>query len=234
MAIQNDGGGNVTTNRTKKVTSPVSTKPLSIRQMNTPAVPSITPKAPSYAPQSGSFTPISGMTDTFGAAGGADGGMSDDDYLASGADSAYSAQIAALMRALEGQQADSTAQRSKYEVDYGSTLKNLGWNQDDPSTPDVDEGAWNFSDTNTAAGRAFQNQQNDFAGRGLLQSSLYGTANDNLTRSLNDQLGGINTSKQSFFDDLTRQGTAFQNDNTFAQQQARAEALQRRAGQIAL
>lgn len=158
--------------------------------------------------------------------------LSDQDFLAG--DSNYQAQLAALLKALSDQQADSTAQQSKYNVDYGSALQNLGWSPDDPATADVNEGAWNFGDQNTAAGRAFQNQQNDFAGRGLLQSSLYGTANDNLTRSLNDQLGGINTAKQNFFDDLTRQGSAFAGENTLAQQQAKAEALARRAAGVSL
>jgi len=157
--------------------------------------------------------------------------MSEEDYLASGADSAYTAQMAALQKALENQQADITAQQGKYNVDYGDSLKNLGWIQDDPTTPDVNEGAWNFKDTATAAGRGFQNQQNDFAGRGLLQSSLYGEANDNLTRSLNDQLGGINTGKQNFMDDLTRQQNAFTADNGLSMQQAKAEAIARRAAQ---
>lgn len=157
--------------------------------------------------------------------------MSEEDYLASGADSAYTAQMAALQKALENQQADITAQQGKYNVDYGDSLKNLGWIQDDPTTPDVNEGAWNFKDTATAAGRGFQNQQNDFAGRGLLQSSLYGEANDNLTRSLNDQLGGINTGKQNFMDDLTRQQNAFTADNGLSMQQAKAEAIARRASQ---
>jgi hypothetical protein len=160
--------------------------------------------------------------------------MSDGDYLASGADSSYTAQVAALVKALENQMADLTAQTGNYETDYGSSVKNLGWTQDDPATKGVNEGAWNFGDLNTAAGRSFQNQQDDFAGRGLLESSLYGTANDNLTRSLNDQLGGINTGRTKFLGDIARQRTGFQDENNSAVQQARAEAIQRRAAQAAM
>jgi len=156
--------------------------------------------------------------------------QSEDDWLSG--DAAFQAQLAALLRASQDYDTDVTAQQTKYGVDYNDALKGLGWGQDDPTTADVNEGAWNFRDLNTAAGRSFQNQQNDFAGRGLLQSSLYGTANDNLTRSLNDQLGGINTAKQSFFDDLSRQQSSFKNENTLSQQQARAEALARRAASI--
>lgn len=157
-----------------------------------------------------------------------------EDYLASGADSAYTAQMAALTKALENSQADLTAQRGQYDVNYGDSVKNLGYNQaipDDPATSQNEAmtGGWNFTDTNNAAGRGFQNQQNDFAGRGMLQSSLYGTAQDNLTRSLSDQLAGMNTAKQNFGSDIARQGAAFGNQNTLSQGQAKAEAIARRA-----
>ena len=153
------------------------------------------------------------------------------DYLAG--DSQYNLQLSALMKALQNQQADSGAQTAQYGADYNSTLGNLGWVQDNPATPQ-NEGAWNFGDLNSAAGRSFNNQQNDFAGRGLLQSSLYGTANDNLTRSLNDQLGGVNTAKQSFMDNLARQSGAFASDNQNQMQQAKIESLARRANGVSL
>lgn len=165
-------------------------------------------------------------------------GMSDEDWLSG--DSAYQAQLAALLKALADSEADFTSQRTRYDTDYNDALRSLGWiNEvaDDPNTVDVNEGrpgAWNFQDLNTASGRAFTNQQNDFASRGLLQSSLYGTALDNLQRSLNDQLGSINTGRTNFLDDLTKQQTAAKNENTLAQQQARAEALARRSAGLGI
>lgn len=189
------------------------------------------PRAPAQAPAK--VTPFS---QSFSGGGGfvaPDAGISApqvniEDYLASGADSAYTAQMAALTKALENSQTDLRAQQGQYDVNYGDSVKNLGYIQDDPATPQ-NEGAWNFTDTNNAAGRGFQNQQNDFAGRGMLQSSLYGTAQDNLTRSLSDQLGGMNTAKQNFGNDIARQGAAFGNQNTLSQGQAKAEAIARRA-----
>lgn len=165
-------------------------------------------------------------------------GMSDEDWLSG--DSAYQAQLAALLKALADSEADFTSQRTRYDTDYNDALRSLGWTSevaDDPNTVDVNEsrpGAWNFQDLNTASGRAFTNQQNDFASRGLLQSSLYGTALDNLQRSLNDQLGSINTGRTNFLDDLTKQQTAAKNENTLGQQQARAEALARRASGLSI
>lgn len=157
--------------------------------------------------------------------------QSEGDYLAG--DSQYNLQLSALMKALGNQQADSGAQSAQYGTDYKNTLNNLGWTPDDPNTPQQ-EGAWNFNDLNSAAGRSFNNQQNDYAGRGMLQSSLYGTANDNLTRSLNDQLGGVNTAKQSFMDNLARQSGTFASDNQNQMQQAKIESLARRANGVSL
>lgn len=223
--------------------APAAPAPAPTRSAPAPNVASRQPTRSTYkvtpAPRRSAPTPVRGFAPVGGGGGGfaamsapAAPRQSDDDYLASGSDAAYTAQLAALAKALADNEADITAQTTKYNVDYGDTVKNLGWIQDDPATKDVNEGAWNFKDLNTAAGRSFQNQQNDFAGRGLLQSSLYGTANDNLTRSLNDQLTGINTGKQNFMNDLDRQKTSFQNDNKLSQQQARAEAIFRRSQQV--
>lgn len=150
--------------------------------------------------------------------------MSEQDYLSG--DSAYQAQVAALARALQDFQSDDTAKRSQYTTDFGTTLKNLGY----------DEGTkhWATDDTNTSAGRAYQNQSNDYAGRGLLQSSLYGSAVDNLMRSLNDQYTGINTAKTNFLSDQDRALSSYKNQNTLDSQQARAEALARRAAGMQL
>jgi hypothetical protein len=166
--------------------------------------------------------------------------ISQDDFIAS--DASYQAQLAALTKALADYQADNTAQQTKYNTDYGTSLKNLGWSPaaegavDNPLTPNIDEskGAWNLTDTNTASGRAYNNQQNDFASRGLLQSSLYGEANNNLMRSLSDQLSGLDTAKQNFTDDLVRQLTTYKDQNVAQQQQAKADALARYSAQYGI
>jgi hypothetical protein len=151
------------------------------------------------------------------------------DYL--NGDAQYQLQLASLMKALNDEQTDVTNQQTQYNNDYETAVKNLGWEQPDPTNA-ADQGQWNFGDTNTAAGRAFNNQQNDFAGRGLLQSSAYGTANDNLTRSLNDQLASTNTAKTNFLNGLTQQQNSFKTDNQQQQQQARIDALNRMAAGV--
>jgi len=199
-----------------------------------------TAMVPATRPVANTPAPAPSRRVSYSTGGGVGGGvaadaapaMSDEDYL--GGDSQYQLQLAALQKALADEQADTTAQKTKYNTDYSDAVKQLGWLQDDPTTADVDEGAWNFQDATTAAGRAFQNQQNDFAGRGLLQSSAYAQKNDDLTRSLNDQLGSTNKAKQSFLDDLARQQGTFASDNQNQIQQARIEALARRASGVSL
>jgi hypothetical protein len=176
--------------------------------------------------------------------GGGGGGFSapaapsEEDYLAG--DATYIAQLSALKNALDSYKADQAAQSSKYDVDYDTAVKQLGFNMgvDDPSTPDVNEalttGTWNWADPLTAAGRAKASTTNDFSSRGQLQSSGYADALQNLERSLGQQNTALADSRTSFLGDLTRQGTQYQSQNTLAQQAARADAIARRAAQYGL
>lgn len=192
------------------------------------------PVVPSPATGSGVLksTAVQGLNTPFvsgGGGGGAAPAVDSGSYL--GGDSQYQLQLAALQKAAADEQADITKQTGDYTNQYTDALKQLGYESPAAGDPNA-QGAWDFQDTNTAAGRAFQNQQNDFASRGLLQSSGYGTANDNLTRSLNDQLGSTNTAKQSFLDGLARQQQSFLSDNSNQQQQAKIDALARMAAGV--
>lgn len=178
---------------------------------------------PSYSPpqtfsQSYSSTPTGAIA---GAAAPAAPGVSEASFLVS--DPGYKAQLAALTKALSDYQASNNTQLSQYNTDYGKSLKSLGW---DPTAKD-----WNTQDQNTSSGRAVQNLNNDFASRGLLQSSLFGEADNNLMRSLNDQLSSIDTAKQNYSTNLAQQLAAYKNQNLASQQQAKADALARYAAQ---
>jgi hypothetical protein len=150
-------------------------------------------------------------------------------------DPTYLAQLAALQAALNNYGATYNNNVSNYNTSYGDALKNLGWSAagkgavDDPLTPNIDEskGRWNTSDQNTAAGRGYENQLNDFAGRGMLQSSYYATALNDLFRSLNDQRGSIDTAKTNYLQKLLSDKTDYTLQNKVSQQNARAEALAR-------
>lgn len=149
---------------------------------------------------------------------------SEQDYLAG--DSAYQTQFASLKAALERYQADQQLETSKYNTDYTTSLRDLGY----------DEGAkkWNWTDQLTAAGRAYQSQLNDFASRGMLQSQGYADANSDLQRLMNDQYGQMSTNKTNFMTGMERALSNYKGENTSSQQAARAEAIARRAAQYGL
>lgn len=147
------------------------------------------------------------------------------DYLAG--DDIYTNTIGALQRALKDYQAQYTADSGAYGIDYGNALKSLGY------TPGLDPsgkgGSWNWDDPLTASGNARQRQTNDFAGRGMLQSSGYNDSFDTLKRSLNDQFEGMLGAKNKYMGDLDRGLTNYKSQNTSASQNARAEAMARMA-----
>lgn len=167
-----------------------------------------------------------------GGGGSAAPAMSQDDYLAG--DSAYQAQLASLQRALQDWTADDTAQRTKYNTDYSQSLKDLGWMDDDPTTVNAVDPGWNQNDLNTASGRSIQNQLDDFASRGMLQSTAFATAKDNLLRQFNDQKSTIDKAKADYLADRDRQLLAQQHSEQDSINQAKAASLARMASGLAL
>lgn len=155
--------------------------------------------------------------------------ISDEDWLKQGGDSIYAEQLAALKKAMEDYQTEQGVQRGRYNTDFEEGSRRLGWKDRDGFEGKEDPGQWDFEDTNFAAGRGFKGQRDDFAARGLLQSSDYGDARTMLERNLNDQRASMLTDRSRFTDDLAAQLAAFQAENTNAQGSARQEALLRRA-----
>lgn len=185
----------------------------------------------------GSLAPYSlggsiGGVGTFAAPAAPTPPPSEEDYLAG--DAGFQASLASLLKALQMFESDDTAQRTKYETDYKDGIRQLGWTPDNAETADVDESNWNWEDQNTASGRAYQSQLGDFAGRGMLQSSGYARAANDLRRSFNDQLGSVNRARADFLSQRDRDLAAYREENKSAQGQSRAEALARRAAQYAL
>ena len=182
------------------------------------------------------FSPGAGQTPPSGGGGGmapfsGGGGMapmvappSEEDYLAG--DGGYQTQLSALQGALQRYLADSDFQRTNYQTDYNQSLRDLGY----------DEGAkaWNWDDKLTASGRGYQNQLDDFGSRGMLQSSGYADAYQELQRMLGQQYESVQGAKTNFMTDMDNQTANFKGENTANQQAARAEAINRRQAQYAL
>lgn len=149
---------------------------------------------------------------------------SEEDYLSG--DSGFQTQQSALQGALQRFLADSDFQRSNYSTDYNKSLRDLGY----------DEGSkqWNWNDKLTASGRGYQNQLDDYASRGMLQSQGYADAYNELQRMLGQQYDALSGAKTTFMNDMDNQVANFKGENTANMQAARAEALQRRAAQYGL
>lgn len=154
-----------------------------------------------------------------------------DEWIAS--DAGYKAQRDALAKALADYQTNYEAEIGQYDVDYKKGIRNLGWDAtefDDPMTEENEGvGVWNLTDMTRSSGRSYQNQLNDFASRNLLQSTLYAQAVADLMRSLDEQLGNVNTARSNFRNDKSRALTAYKTDNESQGNLAYADAASRYA-----
>lgn len=173
--------------------------------------------------------------------------MTDEEYLA--ADSIFQAQKNALQAALDAYLADTAAQRGTYNTNYGESLRKLGftgdqgaldkakWDatenngqgrwEDDKGNPLNANISWNQTDRNTASGRGFENNLNDFASRGMLQSSAYQRAYNNLQRQLNEQLASTAGNRQTALSEFDRGDAAKKAEKTTSEANASQEALAR-------
>jgi hypothetical protein len=122
--------------------------------------------------------------------------------------------LAGLMQQL----ADENA---RYNQDYSMGLRNMGW--------DEKGGAWNPNDLLGAFGQSQNNLINDFSGRGLMDSSFFGQAKEDMTRNFDRQRNDMNSDRTRVMDEYGRaQGRATADANN-ARQQALADAAARYA-----
>lgn len=163
-------------------------------------------------------------------------------------DSTYKATLAALGKQLANYNTDLNAQQNNYNTNYGMSLKDLGYAPGAAAVAAVKNkagkvikpavaakpGVWNMEDRTTASGAANQNLNNDFAARGLVHSSGYADAGNDLQRSLNNQLATLNTQRSQYLTGLSNQRTSYRDQNASAIQQARAQSVARRAATYGL
>lgn len=149
--------------------------------------------------------------------------LAEPDILAQ--DSGFTAQQSALATALQNYLANAKAQTTVYNNDYNSALKGLG--VENPDAADSAGVQWNWLDPLTASGKAYQQTNNDFASRGMLQSSGYNDAQDQLSKMLGQQFDTIHDNRSNWLADMARQQTDYSAQNTAALNSAKAEALAR-------
>lgn len=146
----------------------------------------------------------------------------DDQWLAGDGD--YQSQLTNANQDLKDTLTDTEGQRQHYNTTYNDDLRRLGY---------VQGGGWNTADPNTQSGKAFSNQANDFASRGMLQSSGYGTALSNTTRQFDQQVTDATTAQRSYSSGLDSLNAAKRSETQATIAQMKQAAIGRKAAQYA-
>lgn len=132
------------------------------------------------------------------------------DFL--GEDETYQSQLAALTKALANYQSQMGERTGEYNTEFARRL----------------------SDLNLTEQRNTSDQADDYAGRGLYISGLYGRARGDLERDFDNREGDMNLAKNQFLSGLNRDFTNFQEENNLSRQRAQQDALNRRSLQYML
>lgn len=141
------------------------------------------------------------------------------------ADSTYQAQVSALARSLTDSQAQSSLAGSQYDRQYGAGLKNLGYNQAKKSFDPRGHGSF---------GQAFQGNEGDFAGRGVLHSGLYAQSNANLSDVFNQRVTDMGGARGDFQDARALQDQQAQSANSDQKGAALQDAISRIVAQYGI
>jgi hypothetical protein len=204
---------------------------------NTPAVPGPTPPAnnpyvagsPVSANSGGVYAPPAPMdTPPAPQAPPAPPQLNQNDWVAQ--DAGYATDHAGIGKTLADLIAQLTSQRAGYDQNFGNSLNQLGWKGDNLGTA----GGWDNTNMQGAYGQAYQNQENDFAGRGMMGSSFYDRANTNLDNNFNQQKGNMTNDRLQNVQNSTQQQASGQIASDNAESQALANSYARRAAMYGL
>ena len=129
-----------------------------------------------------------------------------------GSDSTYSMQQSALDKAKADYLAQQGKTKTQYETSYTNDLNTLGENR-------------------TAA---LADLENDYAGRGLLQSGLYADSLATTNNDWNKRQSALEQAKAAFLSGLADDFTNFSSEQALTLQRAQQEAAARRAAQLGI
>lgn len=159
-----------------------------------------------------------------------------------GQDATYTSQLGALQKALSDYNASENSQESQYDQNTSQSLKDLGFTLGSgQTTADLAKaqngnvgslGSWDLNNQDTASGRGYQNQLNDFASRGMLQSTGYAQKLSDFMNSLGEQASNLGLSQQNYDNGIKQAEQSYQTNNSAQQNQAAADALARYAAQF--
>ena len=134
-------------------------------------------------------------------------------------DSQYLADAGALKRALSNYATDDATARERQKIDYGNSLRNLGWNADTQSWDVVDKGQGYGQTTNAA--------RQNYAGRGMLQGSGYNDAMSTIGREFGQQKTNMGLANDQFLSDADTAMARYKVDNEEARLASLNAAIER-------
>lgn len=170
-------------------------------------------------------------------------------------DSTYQAARGALKSQLNQYGTNLASQANRYDQTYGEDLGNLGLQQSSGAryvTPDKGSytwqdsiakkgdsfggkltapkaatagSYWNQIDPATSSGKAFTDQSNDYAARGMLQSTGYQADHANLGQNFQNQLNDASLARNNYQADLGAQAHAYVGQTSDSLNQARLQAI---------
>lgn len=165
-------------------------------------------------------------------------GSEQTDYLAG--DGTFAAQQAALQRQLEDEEAAADRESNDFGQEILRTLRNMGFMGANFKADDakdqyaVEGGGFDAENRLGAYGQAFGNQENDFASRGMLDSSGYDRGFGDLRNSFDQQRGDVMDSFTTFMNNAMGRRKEARNTNVSDVGRAKADAIARRAATLGL
>jgi hypothetical protein len=135
------------------------------------------------------------------------------------ADTDFQRQQAAINRALAQYRAGQTATAGARKLDLSNAYNSLGYNPDTNSF-DVFDKSRGYAQASNAA-------RQNFAGRGMLRSSGYGSARANVGKQFEQQATNLRQGQQQFESGQQADLQAFEADQADALAAAREAALRR-------
>lgn len=127
-------------------------------------------------------------------------------------DTQYQATTNALQKALADYRARRLQQLGQYNTEYNQNVGNL----------------------NTSRSAALKDTENDFAGRGIIRSGMYGTSVADLQSDYNTRQNALDTGRANFRADSLAAQRDFEQEQLLAKQNARQNAINRRAARFGL
>lgn len=164
--------------------------------------------------------------------------MNQDEWNAQ--DSAYLSENSGIKLTLDQALAQLADQRKTYQTDFGTATRNLGWNWQDANNDGIADdtelgaGAWDPTNQQGAYGQAYQNQQNDFSSRGMMDSSFYGDALTEMNRGFTNQYDQSLAARNNFLAQIASGENQARDTSASAQERARLSATERRAAAYGL